>query len=382
MRRLAAAIAGLAAVAAAGPATAGAAVGTTVLELSGSASDELRDAGVSVQATGGGAKRLRLPVTGGDVGTIARLDLGGTITFRAAQKRVRVHRLRGTLSEVGSQINGSIGGTQFTILRLRGVEIGDYDPLTGEVAVDGAGARLGGTARSELQRRLGGARLPAKLGAARIDAQLEAAPSQQSEPPVLERPAGAVDIASAELTWRARESWVDYLHAAGDQGGSAVSGGATDGPAEVIPPSSQARVYEFGFPFANGWFDPATGFAASNFMGTVNFHKLIDPFQIDLDSSNPEIELTGESSRAVFTLNGRRNNADQQNRRAVVVDLDPVAAPPSVTTAPDGSATYTYDRIPATVPEGPTAWPIASFYTPGSAWGSVSISFTVPGTAP
>jgi hypothetical protein len=352
-----------------------------VIELSAAAGDDLRDAGVSVRAASGGANRLRLPVEGGDVGTIARLDLGGKITFRSGKRRVRVRHMRGTLSEVGSQLNGSIGGTQFTLIRLRGVETGDYDPLTGEVGVAGARARLGGTVRGELRRRLD-ARLPAELGKARIDARLEAAPSAQESPPVLERPAGAVDIASAQLTWRARESWVDYLHAAGDAGGTKVSGGATDGPAEVIPPSSEARVYEFGFPFANGWFDPATGHAAANFMGTVNFHKLIDPFQIDLNSGAPEIELTGEASRAIFTLNGRRNNADQRDRRAVVVDLDPAAVAPAVAPAPDGSVTYSYERIPATVPEGPTAWPIASFYTPGSPWGSVTISYTTAGPAP
>ena len=360
------------------PAAASADAGKTVLKLDAGAWKSLGEAGVKL---GGGERRVELPIRGGEAGGVARLEYSGGLAFRAGNKRVSARGLEGTLSSHGSQITGRIGGTQYTLITLAGVEEGDYDPLTGEVAVDDARARLDGNARTELQRRLGGARLPAKLGTARIRAALEPASVPEESPPLLQRPAGAIDIASAELTWRARESWVDYLHAAGEQGGTSVSDGATNGPAEVIPPSSQARVYEFGYPFSQGWFDPATGFAGAYFTGTVNFHKLIDPFQIDLDVKGAEIELTGETSRAIFTLQGRRNNSDQRDRRAVAVDLDPAAVTPTVTSSA-GATTYTYERIPATVPDGPTAWPIASFYTAGSPWGSVSISFTVPGAAP
>ena len=110
--------------------------------------------------------------------------------------------------------------------------------------------------------------------------------------------------------------------------------------------------------------------------GTVNYCKKIDPFQIDLDASSPEVELGGPSPRMIATLNGRRANADQQNRRAVIVDLDQDAVTPDITNGPGGT-TYTYDEIPALVPGGSETWPIAGFYLAGDQWGSISVSFTV-----
>ena len=208
-------------------------------------------------------------------------------------------------------------------------------------------------------------------------ATLDPATISDDEPPVRIRPETAVDVTDADLTWRARTSWIDYLHAAGEQGGAAGKDGAIDGPAEVIPPSSDARVYQWDFPFADGWYDPVTGEATVDFGGTVNYFKLIDPFNIDLDVTSPEVELGGEDPRMIGVLNGREASSDQQNRRAVVVDLDQAAAP-DVASGPGGT-TYTYAGIPGYNPDGTTAWPIAAFYQPGDPWGSVSISFTVPG---
>jgi hypothetical protein len=107
----------------------------------------------------------------------------------------------------------------------------------------------------------------------------------------------------------------------------------------------------------------------------VNYFKLIDPFQIDLDVSAPELELGGAEPRMIGLLNGRRNNDDQQNRRAVLVNLDQGAVTPIEVSGPGGT-TVTYDGIPGLVPEGSDVWPIAGFYQPGSEWGSVSVEFT------
>src|SRR5699024_7907061 len=72
-----------------------------------------------------------------------------------------------------------------------------------------------------------------------------------SEPPVAPRPSGAVDVRSATIVWRPLDSWIRYLASAE---GTAASGGATNGPREVLPGSSSAFVYSFGFPFASGWY--------------------------------------------------------------------------------------------------------------------------------
>ena len=50
----------------------------------------------------------------------------------------------------------------------------------------------------------------------------------KNEPPVLARPAAAVDITSASLTWRPRVSWVCYVQE------TSVFAGAANGPTDSL----------------------------------------------------------------------------------------------------------------------------------------------------
>jgi hypothetical protein len=320
-------------------------------------------------------------VTGGEAGGVAKLDVRGAlrVTSRARGERhsVRAQIVGAVVSTGRAYVTAAIGGHQMTLFVLDRPGPTPFDPLSGRVAVSGSPVRLANLTRDVLRDRLDRPRLRSRLGSAALRATVDAAPVESSSPPVRERPATAVDIAAGELTWRARESWVDYLHAAGEQGGTRTSNGAADGPAETIPPSSGARVYEFSFPFEDGWYDAASGAANIEFGGTVTYFKLIQPFNIDLDASDPEIELGGPAPRAIMRMDGRGNNADQSNRRAVVVDLDQDTVTPSVSTGPGGT-TYAYEGIPGLNPAGATAWPIAGYYRPGDPWGGISVSFTVP----
>jgi hypothetical protein len=173
------------------------------------------------------------------------------------------------------------------------------------------------------------------------------------EPPVKPRPAGAIAITSATVTWHVRESFVRYI-ATGE--GTTVSGGVTEGPRTGDDPP---LVYDFHFPHTGGWCDPATGAAQITFGGTVRFSY--SDHDIDLRASDPEVELDGPTSRVIFTV----------GRRTVVETLDVSEA----TVRVDGK-TFSYDRIPAAVPPGTADSVFSGYYLPGEPFGWVSITFT------
>lgn len=351
---------------------------TVELELSKKTAKKLRKAKVRIKGAGKD-RTVVLGVRRGTVGTLAQLQFGGTLELRAKRggkvRRAKVRKLGANLTTSGSQIFGRLAGKQLTFLQLAKVRDLRFDPVTGDVNAWAKRAKLDAQIRDQLQRRLR-AKLPRALGEVRIRAQVDPVPIGSDQPPVLDVPLDAIDLIDAELTWRARESFVDYLHASGDQGGTAVKDGATNGPEEVIPPSADGRVYEFGFVFDRGWSMPGgTGDAAAYFTGTVNFFKLPDPFNIDLDAGNVEVELLDDGARLIALMNGREGNADQQNRRAVAVDLDLASVAPAVE-ATGGQTTRTWTDIPGFVPEGTDTWPIAGFYNAGDEWGTVTISIT------
>lgn len=361
------------------------AAGVVKIKLDKRAAKSLREARIELAATGSASahrRTLRIPVGGGTVGSTAQLANEGGLKLRSrggrdGRKRVaRLRSLRTVIAAGRGYVTARYRGQQLTLLRIGAVGEVPFDPLTGAVAVAKAPVRFERSTAATLADRLGVKRLRSRLGRLRVEADVTPAPAEQAEPPLRPRPPSAVDVVSASLSWRTRVSWIDYLHAAGDQGGTRTSGGAGDRPAEVIPPSSQPRVYQFDFPFASGWFDAASDTATVGFGGTVTFYKLIQPFELDLDTSDLEIELGGAAPRAIARLNGRGNNADQQNRRAVVVDLEQSAVTPQVSSGPGGT-TYTWTEIPGVVPDGSTAWPIAGYYLPGDEWGSMTVSLTV-----
>ena len=187
------------------------------------------------------------------------------------------------------------------------------------------------------------------------------------EPPLLARPAGALGVVCSAIVWRPRESFVQYVNT-GE--GTSVSGGASSGPKEVRPGSDAELVYSFSFPFESGWYDPASGKSALYYGGRVRFQY--SAHGIDFESADPEIELAGEESRAIFRFEGS-DSTPYPSKRAVLVDLDPVA--PQIAA---GGKQRSYSDMPGTIPEGTGASIFGGFYSPGDPFGSIGVSLTIP----
>jgi hypothetical protein len=186
----------------------------------------------------------------------------------------------------------------------------------------------------------------------------------------LARPASAVDLTGAQITWRPKPSFIRYVNA-GE--GTSVFAGATEDPAgaaECPAESGPDLVYSFHFPFTHGWYDAGTKTAGVYFGGGVRFSYTAHG--IDLDAKEPEVELNGASSRAIFRLDGR-GDTTPGNKRAVMVDLNPAAVTPV-----EAPGSVSFERIPATIPLGGSQTVFADFYAPGDTFGCISVSFTYP----
>ncbi len=387
MRTLPLAVAGAALLAVGAAGTAHAAdYGAGSLTLTGGKSS-LQGQGVRWTATGSATTRNRgsravLPVDSGTVTSTATLGLKGTVRLTKGSRRVIFTGLQvrlGKSSRLTGQLNGGARRTIATIRTpARGLKL-DRTAVTASataarVTLTASTAR---TVRSQLALR----RTPSgRVATLAVTGHVKDAPAPStcsaqfcasglgSEPPVLTRPAGAVAVRSASMSWNVLDSFVRYINT-GE--GTSVSGGATNGPREVLPGSSSAFVYRFGFPFKDGWYDAASDSAATYFRGKVAFR--FTAHTIDMSAAEPEIELNGSRSRVIFRMDGKQGTA-LGGTRGVLVDLDLTKAA-AKTVSPDGK-THSYERIPATIPANAGSSVFAGFYGPGEAFGSVTLSFT------
>ena len=387
---------------AAAPATAQG-TGTTTIAPKGKAVESLRSQGVKI-GTFGPARarrgRLVLPVDGGLVGSAATLNQNGglRLTRRGAGKRRRVDlkRLQLRLGRK-SEIVGFVGTSRFTVFSVKAPRSKlSLGAANGSASLKGGSVSLTRRAGKAIKRKLKLRRIPVgAFGALSVDALVGpgngpgggvpggagpgGAPPVSGpvgdEPPLLARPATAVNATGAQITWHVKPSWIRYINS---EQGTTPSGGATGDPPTNAPqcgdpsdPVVEPLVYSFHFPFAQGWFDPPTKTAGVYFGGAVNFSY--HSHGIDLDTKDPEIEINGASSRAIFRFDGRRGTTPG-NKRAVLVDLNTAAAPPV-----EGPNTVSYDRIPATIPQGGSQSIFAGFYAPGDRFGCLSVSFTHAG---
>jgi hypothetical protein len=204
------------------------------------------------------------------------------------------------------------------------------------------------------------------------------------EAPALPRPLTAVDVENVSVKWFPRASWIRYV-ATGE--GTIGSGGALTLGSEISPcpaqaggregaeaaPSGQAFPYELDFAPAASWFDPASGQAAIDGAGSVSFRYR--GHSINLTGSEPEIQLNGPASQAVFRFSGSEGTP-YPNQRVSLLSL--AAAQPTMTTT-EGKTTYTYNLLRASLtPDGEKVF--AGFYPAptNNGFGCVSASFTVP----
>jgi hypothetical protein len=176
-----------------------------------------------------------------------------------------------------------------------------------------------------------------------------------------------VDVTSASIDWHVRPSWIRYVPV-NDPFAGAWRAPATTTP-ECGEPSDHtyghSDTYAFHFPFARGWYHQPSGTAAVYFTGGVNFK--FEAHGIDLDTKDPEIEVNGASSRAIFRFDGR-GETNPGNKRGVLVDLAPGS--PSV-----AGRSVTWDRMPGAIPgDGGSQSVFAGFYLPGERFGCVSLT--------
>lgn len=329
-----------------------------------------------------GRSRAVLPVESGAVAATATLGLKGTVRLTNGQRRVTLTKLQVRLGK-SSTVTGEVnGGKRRTIGRLSAPSSRiKLDRETATASVGNARLTLtAGTARTvRTQLRL--RRVPSGgVATVAVTGHVKDAPAPSScsaaycatglgaEPPVLPRPSGAVDVRSATIAWRPLDSWVRYI-STGE--GTSVSGGATNGPREVLPGSSSAFVYSFGFPFSQGWFDASSGTAATTFGGKVGFR--FKAHTIDMSAAEPEVEINGSKSRVIFRMDGK-DGTQLGGTRGVLVNLDLTKAA-GKTVSPDGK-THTYTAIPGTIPANAGSSVFAGFYSPGESFGSVTLSFT------
>jgi hypothetical protein len=305
------------------------------------------------------------------VAVVGKVSCQGPACAVAAPKRVRVQ----------------IGGERFWAKVLAPRRI----PAGGEARVRvrfGAGAlarlagksttvkvrltlRQGRESRSELLKiRLRRAALP-NAPAGPISGPLS------PEPPLLARPLTAVDVSAVQVTWHPRDSWVRYVSSEESilfgNGASGVNSEQSPCPYDPANPAKQAPP---GLPFTAqfaakpSWYDPVSGVAGIYGQGDVQFRY--SSRGIDLTASDPEIEINGAASRAIFRFNGAKSTPIA-NRRAPLVDLD-LSGQPAVT---NGGKTFSYSLMRgALTADGVNVF--AGFYQQGSNFGCVSVSFTTP----
>ncbi len=152
--------------------------------------------------------------------------------------------------------------------------------------------------------------------------------------------------------------------------------GASAATREGAEPASpgQSFPYEVDFVPAASWFDPASGQAAIDGAGSVSFRYR--GHTINLTGSEPEIQLNGAASQAVFRFSGSEGTP-YPDQRVALLSLATTGQPTSTTTS-EGKTTYTYSLLRGTLtPDGEKVF--AGFYPAptNNGFGCISASFTV-----
>jgi hypothetical protein len=367
--------------------------GTSVLTLQ-TAALGVQGVTISAVAPAKGSK-FTFPVRTASVGkAAATLGHSGGLRLRAGTRSVTLSAPQVRLAE-DSRLTAKIGKATVTVLTVDGAKR-KLNATTGSVALRGAKVRLTVAGAAALRRALKVKRLsPGALGTLTVEAKrgtttttgtpTTTAPAGGTTPAAtpttpgtgtptidlggpapLARPATAVNVNAAGITWRVRESFIRYINT-GE--GTATSRGATSEPPTVLPGSSEPLVYDFHFPFKEGWYDPVSKTARVTSTGTVTFDY--SAHGIKLTAADPEIEIAGGASRAIFVT----ANATPA-KRGILVKLDPAAAM-STTHSPDGTA-HAYAQIPGAIPADAGASVFAGFYVANDPFGWISVDFTTP----
>ena len=365
-------------------ATTQAGTGSSRLTLEGDGLRRLRKLGVRMSATRPvrvSRTALTLPVSTGALASTVRLDSKGALVLRKGRRKLRLAAPQVKLARKGS-ITAMVGKRRITIFRVspaKGKAM-RINAATGRATLQSARVTMPAAAGRRIRRALRLRRTPSGgFGTVTVIATFRPAtplakPLPGPEPPVLARPATAVDVSVDGIVWEPKESFVNYMNTQAAPGGGAyTSGGAAPAAGQPENRGKGPAVYRFAYQPLRGWWDAPSQTAALYYAGNVNFRFYAHG--IDIDVKDPEIELNGAASRAIFRLGGRRSTP-YGNKRGVLVDLAPTTTTaPRCTTA---GRNVTCNDIPATVPGDAGQSVFAGFYQPGEPFGDISVSFTTP----
>jgi hypothetical protein len=365
-------------------------VGSGTLVVSPGKWRTLEQRGIKLDGTGAAdteGRRTRLQVNGGAIATgSAQLSAGGALRLSAGEGRNRrAVKLTGLRVDLGasSTLSAKLGKKRRVLFELKGSPAGpQIDQVRGAAQLRGANLVWKSGVVKTLSRRLG-AKLPrGSFGSFEIVVATVLAdnPPQSGpisdEPPLLVRPASAVDVSSATLTWHVRDSWIRYVNT--QEAPQAFDGATAQAP---VPESNHpcpnspsganpTLVYSYDYPFANGWYDPISRTAALYYSGGVRFS--FPSHGIDVAARSPEIEINGAASRAIFRLRGA-GQTPYPDKRAALLGL------PSVTPEQQGSPSsfgFTAPLRGTLTSDGQAVF--AGFYPPpNDGFGCFSVSFSV-----
>lgn len=299
---------------------------------------------------------------------VTRIAFGGGIYLtRKGVDRLAIQELSLTLRSGKRRVlRADVGASRINLLLLRGTRVRKTTGPGAELEISGGRAVLTRVAGRLLSKRLLSSGLRPGITWTRPDLFATQVTNPVADPPPVPppftRPDDARGLTWAEIEWRPRESFIQYI-ASGD--GTAASGGAMEGTPESRP-GKPDLVYSFTFPFSSGW--ESGDRAAVNGSGTVGFRHC--RHTINFTVTDPEIELDGSTSRLVFRIEGTDGTAFSGSR-AVVLNLDPTA--PGVLDETSGS-TRNIQGIPARVPAEATGI-FAGLYLPSDPFGEVNVTY-------
>jgi hypothetical protein len=295
-----------------------------------------------------------------------RVAIGGQ-AFRAevvVPRRVAAHAVASVRVRLGAQALKKLAGATAEV-KVR-------------VVVRAGGTKKVSVAQARISRPASSESGPGGSGGGSAPTAPTSTPIE-GEPPLLARPATAVTVSSVTLSWMPRDSWVRYVSSgtatndgvvpgAGATGVAATSSPCSDRPSE----SSASLAYTIDFPAKESWYDPFSGVAGIYGAGNVAFRYTAHA--INLTAAEPEIEINGSASRAIFRFNGS-GGTPYPNQRVALETLETAGRP----TVSNGGKTMTYNLMRGRLTENGEKV-FAGFYTAPSdnEFGCVSASFTLP----
>jgi hypothetical protein len=324
-------------------------------------------------------------VAGNGVATVGEVPCGAAPCTLRAPSRVRV-RIGGEGFRARVVVPRRVAAHSRAIVRAR-LGAKAMVALTGvtaqvkvRVVIRAAGEKRVRTVQAKLGRVAGGAGgTGGSGGGGSAPSGSPASAPIEGEPPVLARPATAVTVQSVQLSWMPRDSWVRYVASGTAAVDGVVPGGGATGVQSLASPCPDRPAetgipldYTVDFPAKESWYDPLSGEAGVYGSGSVAFRYTAHT--INLTAAEPEIEINGSASRAIFRFSGS-GGTPYPNQRVALETLETAGHP----TVSNEGKTLTYALMRGRLTENGEKV-FAGFYTAPSdnEFGCVSAPFTLP----